>query len=193
MNAIYLNRARDPGFTREVERRSGQDLSTCYQCGECTAGCPAAFVFDRQANQLIRAAQLGLRHQALGCESVWFCLSCSMCSQRCPNEIDVAAVMETLRHMAREEGLVAVPRMEKFWQSFLDMVRAFGRVYEIGTMGLYMMRAMKPGTDLDLAPDALKLHKLPFLPKMAPAQASAAVARIMGRYAERAKREGGGS
>lgn len=43
--------------------------------------------------------------------------------------------------MARKEGRVAVPKVEKFWFSFLDTVRAFGRTYEIGTMALYMMRS----------------------------------------------------
>ena len=43
--------------------------------------------------------------------SSWMCLSCSTCSLRCPNNIDVAEGMETLRHMARKEGRVAVPKV----------------------------------------------------------------------------------
>ena len=42
--AINLNRLRDPAFTEEVDAHSGQKVSTCYQCGNCTAGCPAGFV-----------------------------------------------------------------------------------------------------------------------------------------------------
>lgn len=186
MNSICMNRARDPGFTKKVEKLSGQDVSTCYQCGNCTAGCPAAFMFDRQASQIMRAVQLGLKDEALGCDSLWFCLSCSMCSLRCPNEIDVAGIMETLRHMARHEGHVTVPKVEKFWLSFLDTVRAFGRTYEIGTMALYMMRSMNFTTDLDLAPSALKLRKLPYVPHVA----TAATGRIIERYRKRAKEEG---
>lgn len=190
MNAIYLSRARDPVFTEEVEKRSGQDISTCYQCGNCTAGCPAGFVYDRQVNQIMRGVQLGLKEEVLSSNSLWFCLSCSMCSLRCPNNIDVAGIMETLRHMARQEGLVTVPRVEKFWFSFLDTVRAFGRTYEIGTMALYMLRSLRMGTDLDLAPMALKKNKLPFVPHIPSRQCAAAVGRIMERYKERAKKEG---
>ena len=98
--------------------------------------------------------------------------------------------METLRHMARKEGRVAVPKVEKFWFSFLDTVRAFGRTYEIGTMALYMMRSMRLFTDLDLAPEALKKKKLGFKPHAIPGGGADAVARIMQRYKERAKREG---
>ncbi len=118
MNAVSLDKKRDPAFTKEVERRSGQNITTCYQCGNCTAGCPAGIVYDRQVNQIMRGIQLGLKDEVLGSESIWYCLSCSMCSLRCPNQIDVAKVMETLRHMARQEGHVTVPKVEKFWFSF---------------------------------------------------------------------------
>ena len=190
INSIALGRARDPAFTRDVERESGQDITTCYQCGNCTAGCPAGFVYDRQVNQIMRGIQLGLKDQVLSSNSIWFCLGCSMCSLRCPNNIDVAAVMETLRHMARREGHVTVPRVEKFWFSFLDTVRAFGRTYEIGTMALYMLRSLRLTTDVDLAPKALKLGKLPFIPHIKSDKAAQATCRIMERYRERAKREG---
>lgn len=188
MNSIALDKKRDPAFTKEVEKQSGQNVTACYQCGNCTAGCPAGIVYDRQVSQIMRGVQLGLKDEVLGSESIWYCLSCSMCSQRCPNKIDVAAVMEALRHMARREGRVTVPKVEKFWLSFLDTVRAFGRTYEIGTMALYMMRALRPGTDLDLAPEALKKHKLPFFPHLAGDKGAAG--RIMARYKERARKEG---
>lgn len=190
INAIALNRMRDPDFTREVEKRSGQDIQTCYQCGNCTAGCPAGFVYDKQVNQIIRGVQLGLREQVLSANSLWYCLSCSMCSLCCPNKIDVAGVMETLRHIAREEGRVTVPEVEKFWFSFLDTVRAFGRTYEVGTMALYMIRALKLTTDLDLAPAALKKSKLPFIPHFPKGKRFAGAGSIIDRYRKRAEKEG---
>ena len=188
-DAINLNRLRDPAFTEEVDAHSGQKVSTCYQCGNCTAGCPAGFVYDMQVNQIMRAVQLGLKDATLDSRSIWMCLSCSTCSQRCPNNIDVAGVMETLRHMARKEGRVTVPKVEKFWFSFLDTVRTFGRTHEIGTMALYMMRSLRVFTDVDLAPEALKKGKLGLKPHILPGGAGP-VTRIFTRYKERAKREG---
>lgn len=189
-NAISLGRARDPAFIREVENRSGQNISTCYQCGNCTAGCPAGFAYDRQVNQIMRGVQLGLREQVLNSRSLWFCLGCSMCTLRCPNEIDVSGIMETLRHMAREEGHVTEPDVEKFWLAFLDTVRSCGRTYEIGTMALYMLRSLKLNTDLDLAPAALKKHKLPFMPHFTKKGGASAIARIFERYRKKAHKEG---
>ena len=175
-DAIDLTRKRDRDFTAAVEAQSGQNVSTCYQCGNCSAGCPAGFVYDLQANQIMRGVQLGLKDQVLNSRSIWMCLSCSTCSLRCPNNIDVAEVMETLRHMARKEGRVAV--------------RKFGRTYEIGTMVLYMLRSLRVFTDVDLAPQALAKQKLGFRPHSIPNGGAEAVGRIMTRYKERAKREG---
>lgn len=188
-DTLNLSRMRDPSFTEEVEARSGQNLSTCYQCGNCTAGCPAGLAYDLPVNQIMRGVQLGLKDEVLNSRSIWMCLSCSTCSLRCPNEIEVAGVMETLRHMAREEGRVTVPKMEKFWWSFLDTVRAFGRTYEVGTMALYMMRSLRVTTDVDLVPSALAKGKLGLRPHKIPGGAEA-VTRIFRRYRERAQREG---
>ncbi len=187
---LDIVRSRDPGFIKEVEAESGQNVSTCYQCGNCTAGCPAGFTYDLQTNQVMRAGQLGLRDQELHSKSIWMCLSCSTCSLRCPNDIDVATVMETLRHMARREGIDSVGVMNKFWLSFLNTVQAFGRSFEIGTMALYMLRSLRLYTDVDLAPAALSKSKLGFKPHVVPNGGAKAVGRIFKRYKERCRREG---
>ena len=102
MSQTITQQRLDADFVAEVERRTGQDLSRCYQCGNCTAGCPAGFVYDLQTNQVMHGVQLGLKDLVLHSKSIWYCLSCSTCSLRCPQSIDVARVMEGLRHMARE-------------------------------------------------------------------------------------------
>ena len=40
-------------FRKEVESLSGEKVLECYQCGECTAGCPAAFAMDIAPNRII--------------------------------------------------------------------------------------------------------------------------------------------
>ena len=190
MDAINLSH-KDAAFTRAVATRSGQSVTECYQCGNCTAGCPAGFTYDMPVSQIMRGVQLGLKDQVLNAKALWMCLSCSTCTLRCPNDSDVAGIMETLRHMAREQGHVSVPKVNKFWMSFLDTVRMFGRSYEIGVMALYMMRSLRVLTDVDLAPDALSKQKLGLLPHITPNGGAEAVGRIIQRFKERAEREGG--
>lgn len=183
MESIRLDQARDEDFLRELQEESGQDLSKCYQCGNCTAGCPGGQYYDKQVNQIMRAAQLGLKHKALTNKSLWLCLSCYTCSARCPNNLDVARVMESLRHMARKQGLVQDRPIESFWKAFMDMVRLNGRSYELGVMASFMLRTGKGWNNLEIAPTALAKRKMPFLPERIKGREE--VARIFQRYAKK--------
>ena len=87
----------------EVTQRSGQNLSACYQCRRCAAGCP---VTEETGNVspdfLIRMIALGDSENALSNELVWKCVSCYTCGTRCPNNIHSARITETLKKMADE-------------------------------------------------------------------------------------------
>ena len=84
-------------FIAKVEELSGQNLLACYQCGKCSAGCPAVSQMDILPNQIIRYAQLGFKDELLKSKSIWICASCFTCTSRCPKGVDLAKVMEALR------------------------------------------------------------------------------------------------
>lgn len=84
-------------FVKKVEMISGQDLLQCYQCGKCSAGCPAAFEMDILPSHVIRLAQMGQEEELSRVNSYWFCLSCQTCTVRCPRGVDIAKIMEALR------------------------------------------------------------------------------------------------
>ena len=52
-------------FTKKVELISGQNLFACYQCGNCTAGCPVAFAMEIGPHEVIRYTLLGLEEEAV--------------------------------------------------------------------------------------------------------------------------------
>jgi heterodisulfide reductase subunit C len=89
---------RDP-FVQKVEELSGQNLLACYQCGKCSAGCPAVDDMDILPNQIIRYAQLGLKDELLESRAIWVCASCMTCNVRCPKGINIAEVIEALRQL----------------------------------------------------------------------------------------------
>ena len=188
MQIVNLAKAPDTDFIKEVENESGQRISACYQCGNCTAGCPCASVYDLQVNQIMRALQLGQKDLILSSKSIWRCLTCSTCSARCPNNIDVALVMDVLRKKAAAAGHVQDKPVQTFWKFFLLMLRRFGRSWELGTMGAYMLRSGRVTTDVDLAPQALAKRKLPFLPHNM--SGNPHVAAIFQRFDEQCRREG---
>lgn len=95
---LSRRKIRDP-FVAKVEELSGQNLLACYQCGKCSAGCPAVSQMDILPNQIIRFAQLGLKDELLASRSIWICASCMTCNVRCPKGINIAEVIEALRQI----------------------------------------------------------------------------------------------
>ncbi len=93
----------DFDFRAVVEGHSGEDLSRCYYCLKCTAGCPSAPAMPYGPAQMVRMVQLGLKDELLESPSIWFCLHCETCGARCPNEISIAGLTQSLRQMAMEE------------------------------------------------------------------------------------------
>lgn len=156
--------ASDRSFIRQVEEESGQVVSRCYQCGNCTAGCPMNFAYDMPVNRIMRLIQLGQKDAVLSSTSLAYCATCETCTARCPNKIEVAVIMDVCRHMARREKRLTAWPVRVFSASFLKTVETFGRAYEAGLMGAYMIGTLRPFTDLDLAPTALRKQKLPLLP-----------------------------
>lgn len=90
-------------LVRKVQEMSGQDVLKCYQCGECSAGCPAAFAMDMLPSQVIRYLQLGQIETVLSCRTIWYCAACQQCYTRCPKGVDLSRIMEALRDLALQE------------------------------------------------------------------------------------------
>ncbi|MEE9201860.1 MAG: 4Fe-4S dicluster domain-containing protein [Dehalococcoidia bacterium] len=153
------------GFRVEVERESGEVISRCYQCGKCTAGCPAAFAMDGGPRWLLRAVQLGMRSEALDSTTIWMCLFCSACHARCPAGIDIPRVLETVRHISlKERRPPASKEVALFHRIFLGQVAGLGRVHELGLGGTYNLRSGHPLANIGLVPRMLARRKLPLLP-----------------------------
>jgi heterodisulfide reductase subunit C2 len=164
INTLSVQQSRDIAFVRQVEEASEQKVSKCYQCGNCMAGCAYTFVYDYPVSQIMRLIQLGQKDVVLKSRSIWLCASCQACTTRCPNDLDIARIMETLRIMSRRGGVVSEPDIRTFYDEFLRSVKTFGRVFETGLLPVYNIKARKPFADLDLAPRLLKKGKLTFLP-----------------------------
>jgi heterodisulfide reductase subunit C len=150
-----------PGFLREVERRSGTKVSACFQCHKCSTGCPIGRDMDVLSSQIMRLIHLGAETATLTSRAIWLCASCTT---RCPMEIDIAAVMDTLRMMAVERGLTYAYG-KQFNQAFLDSVRRHGRAFELETMLFYKLKSGAIFDDMDKAPQMLAKGKLALLPK----------------------------
>lgn len=108
-------------------------VENCYQCGKCTAGCPASDEMDFMPNQILRLVQTDDVDRAMRSRAIWLCVSCLTCTARCPQSVDCAGVMDVLREMAAEQKTVPadVQRVLVFQRAFLDNIRRHGRTNEV--------------------------------------------------------------
>ncbi len=146
-------------------QQSGINIQDCYQCQKCSAGCPVVFAMDYKPNQIMQMVSLGLKERVLASKTIWVCASCYTCSTRCPNDIDIAKVMDWLRQQALREG---VPPAEKdvslFHAAFLNSIRTHGRIHEMGLMVRYKMKTGKLFDDFKLGWKMFTKGKLKILP-----------------------------
>jgi heterodisulfide reductase subunit C len=146
-----------------AETRSA--AARCYQCGKCSAGGPMAAEMTLPPHDLMRLTARGRFAEVLAADSLWLCLTCETCSERCPTRTDPAAIIDGLREAAVLDGRRDLPRaIAAFHRSFLDQVRLTGRLYEAGFFVQYKLRSRALLADIGNAPGLVlrgKLHPLP--------------------------------
>jgi len=154
-----------PTLAAEIEAAIGVNPATCYQCGKCSAGCPMASESDLRPHQVMRRVVYGSREKALRDESIWLCLTCETCSARCPNASDPAGVIDALREISLDSGNAVMPRaINAFHKSFLDQIRANGRLHEVGLVVSYKLRSGALMNDVTNTPGLLSRGKLGIMP-----------------------------
>ncbi len=169
-NAVASDRLTVTGnkdFQTEIEKLSGQNIASCYQCGECTAGCPVAYTADITPNQVTRLVQLGQADDVLKSSMIWLCVGCETCTTRCPRKVDLAKVMDALREVSVKRGIASgEPNVRTFHESFLSAVQRSGRVHEISMIGEYKLRSLDLFSDIFLGAKMFLKGKLAIMPSM---------------------------
>jgi heterodisulfide reductase subunit C len=159
------------GLSGAVLENTDVKVSTCYQCGKCSAGCPLSEEMDYPPSYIMRMLQTGdpvLEEKILRSFSIWVCLTCEMCFARCPMSIDIPKMMDYLRQRSLDEKKVhpGAKKILAFHKSFLNSIRLTGRLYEIGLLMDYKVRTMKVMQDMSLAPKMLSRGKLNIFPEL---------------------------
>ncbi|MBN1671925.1 MAG: 4Fe-4S dicluster domain-containing protein [Kiritimatiellae bacterium] len=157
----------DKTFADEVMKRSGQDIHACYQCLKCFVGCPVAAYMDYKPNTVIRMIQYGEREKVLKSHAIWLCVSCMTCGARCPNDVDMSAVFDTLREMSREAGYAheAERTVVVLHEEFVRNVKLWGRLHEVTFFIPHMLRSLDLFSNLPSGLALMARGKLPFIPK----------------------------
>ncbi|MBQ3061450.1 MAG: 4Fe-4S dicluster domain-containing protein [Lachnospiraceae bacterium] len=89
----------------EIILRSGVNPSKCMACGKCSATCPAYNEMEYHPHQFVSMVKSGDIEPLLASDSLYKCLTCFACVDRCPRGVEPAKLVEAVRLAAiRQQG-----------------------------------------------------------------------------------------
>lgn len=89
----------------EIIRMSGVNPAKCMKCGKCSATCPAYDEMEYHPHQFVNMVECGDIEPLLKSDSLYKCLSCFACIDRCPRGVQPAKVVEAVRlKVIRQQG-----------------------------------------------------------------------------------------
>ncbi|MBQ9779198.1 MAG: 4Fe-4S dicluster domain-containing protein [Clostridia bacterium] len=89
----------------QVLRSSGVDVRKCMRCGKCTATCPAFDEMEYHPHQFVYMVEKGEIEKLAQSPSIYKCLSCFACVDRCPRGVEPAKLVEAVRlSVIRRQG-----------------------------------------------------------------------------------------
>ncbi len=89
----------------QLLRMSGVNPLKCMRCGKCSGTCPNYDEMEYHPHQFVYMVETGDIDALLKSESIYKCLSCFACVDRCPRGVEPTKLIEAVRLMAiREQG-----------------------------------------------------------------------------------------
>ena len=84
---------------------SGVNPRKCMKCGKCSATCPSYDEMEYHPHQFVSMVENGNIEPLMNSESLFKCLSCFACVERCPRNVEPAKVVEAVRvAVLRQQG-----------------------------------------------------------------------------------------
>ena len=89
----------------QILRTSGVNPLRCMRCGKCSGTCPSYDEMEYHPHQFVYMVETGDNEPLLESKSLYKCLTCFACVDRCPRNVEPAKLVEALRLMViRRQG-----------------------------------------------------------------------------------------
>ena len=82
-----------------IKEISGVNPLKCMKCGKCSATCPAFNEMDIKPHQFVSYVQNGDIEALTNSKSLWKCLSCFACVERCPRDVQPGRLIDAARQL----------------------------------------------------------------------------------------------
>ena len=88
-----------------IREISGTNPFKCMKCGKCSATCPSFDEMDIKPHQFVSYVQKGDIEALANSKSLWKCLSCFACVERCPRDVQPGRIIDAARQIVvRQRG-----------------------------------------------------------------------------------------
>lgn len=119
-------------FVDEVAAEpGGEKINECIQCGVCSGSCTTVEWWEYPPRKIIAMIRAGKRHEVLSSSSAFNCVTCYLCTVRCPRGIKPAQLIHAVESIAEREGYRPKTPTLRLFQCLRDAMRQ-GRVWELG-------------------------------------------------------------
>ena len=81
----------------KIKEISGVNPLKCMKCGKCSATCPSFNEMDIKPHQFVSYVVNEDIEALVNSKSLWKCLSCFACVERCPRGVEPAKIIEAVR------------------------------------------------------------------------------------------------
>ena len=89
----------------QILRMSGVNPLKCMRCGKCSGTCPSYDEMEYHPHQFVYMVETGELDALMNSKSIYKCLSCFACVDRCPRGVEPAKLIEAVRlTVIREKG-----------------------------------------------------------------------------------------
>ena len=89
----------------KIKEISGANPLKCMKCGKCSATCPSFDEMDIKPHQFVSYVQNGDIEALTQSKSLWKCLSCFACVERCPRDVQPGRIIDAARQLVvRQRG-----------------------------------------------------------------------------------------
>ena len=95
----------DKNRAEEIRKISGVDPYRCMKCGKCSASCPSFNEMDIKPHQFVSYVLRDDIESLVQSKSLWKCLSCFACVERCPRDVKPGKLIDAARQLViRQRG-----------------------------------------------------------------------------------------
>jgi heterodisulfide reductase subunit C len=89
----------------QILRSSGVNVLKCMRCGKCSGTCPSYEEMEYHPHQFVYMVEKGEIEKLINSPSIYKCLTCFACVERCPRGVEPAKIVEAVRLVAtRRQG-----------------------------------------------------------------------------------------